>query len=127
MALPKLSKLELQIMEEFWRLGPSSIREIQESLPKKGRPAYSTVQTIVYRLEAKKALSRVKKIGNAHVFEVRISRDSAHSTLIDNFLKLFGGKAQPVISHLVQTGQLTLEDIKEAEITIRQASRKDSS
>jgi len=127
MPLPKLSKLELRIMEAFWDLGPSSIREIQQSFPKRGRPAYSTVQTTIYRLEAKKALRRVKKIGNAHIFDTEVSRETAHGTLINDFLKLFGGKARPVMSHLVHSGQLTIEDIKEAEQTILDLSREKTS
>ena len=124
MALPKLSKLELRIMEALWTGGVSSVREIQEGLPAKNRPAYTTVQTMVYRLETKGALRRVKKIGNAHVFEAAISRQSAQRRLVDELLGFFGGKIQPVMAHLVESGQLTLEDVQEAEKTLRKLARK---
>ena len=127
MPLPKLTKLELQIMEALWSLGPSSIREIQEAFPARGRPAYTTIQTTVYRLEGKKALQRVKKISNAHIFEAVVSRNAAQSRLIDEFLALFGGRAQPVMSHLIESGKLTLDDVREAEKTLRQLARKEAS
>ncbi|HEY1305422.1 MAG TPA: BlaI/MecI/CopY family transcriptional regulator [Vicinamibacterales bacterium] len=120
MALPKLTKLELQIMETLWTRGPLSVREIQEAFPERDRPAYTTVQTMVYRLEAKKAIRRVKKIGNAHIFESVVSRSSAHRRLIDEFLSLFGGRSQPVVLHLIESGNLTLEDVKEAEALLTQ-------
>src|SRR5262245_49350986 len=119
MALPKLSKLELKIMEALWTTGAASIREIHESFPKRGRPAYTTVQTMVYRLETKGAVTRTKKISNAHIFEAAISRGSAEKRLIDELLGLFGGRTQPVMAHLIESGKLTLEDIKEAERTLR--------
>src|SRR6266852_1024813 len=119
MAHPKLTKLELKIMEALWKQGTASIREIQEAFPEKGRPAYTTVQTTVYRLEAKKALRRVKKISNAHIFEAAISRGAAERRLIDELLGLFGGRTQPVMAHLIESGRLTLEDVKEAEQTLR--------
>src|SRR5689334_5416607 len=97
---PKLSKLELKIMETLWAKGPSSVREIQESFPAKRRPAYTTVQTMVYRLEAKSALKRTKKIGNAHIFEALVTKTAAHRKVIDELLGLFGGRAQPLMSHL---------------------------
>jgi len=122
---PKLTKIELRVMEAMWRLGPASVREIQEALPAKNRPAYTTVQTMVYRLEVKGAVRRVKKIGNAHVFEPAISRESAQRRLIDDLLSFFGGKIQPVMAHLVESGRLSLEDVKEAEKTLRKLSRKD--
>ena len=125
MALPKLTKIELRVMDAMWRLGPASVREIQEALPAKQRPAYTTVQTMVYRLEAKGAVRRVKKVGNAHVFEASISRESAQRRLIDDLLAFFGGKIQPVMAHLVDSGRLSLDDIKEAEKTLRKLSRKD--
>ena len=125
MPLPKLSKLELRIMDALWKLGPCSVREIQESFPAKKRPAYTTVQTMVYRLEAKGAVRRVKKIGNAHVFEAAISRDSAQRRLIDELLSFFGGRTQPVMAHLIESGRLSLEDVKEAEKTLKKLSRKD--
>jgi BlaI family transcriptional regulator, penicillinase repressor len=122
---PKLTKLELRIMEALWTAGVSSVREIQETLPAKNRPAYTTVQTMVYRLEAKGAVHRVKKIGNAHVFEAAISRESAHRRLVDDLLAFFGGKIQPVMAHLVESGRLSLDDVKEAEKTLKRLSRKD--
>lgn len=125
MALPKLSKLELQIMEALWTQGASSIREIQEAFPESGRPAYTTVQTTVYRLEAKKAVRRVKKISNAHIFESAISRDAAQRRLVDDLLGLFGGRTQPVMAHLVESGKLTLDDVEEARRALQQAARKE--
>ncbi|MGH9148644.1 MAG: BlaI/MecI/CopY family transcriptional regulator [Vicinamibacterales bacterium] len=119
MASPKLSKLELHIMEALWSRGASSVREIQEAFPERNRPAYTTVQTTVYRLEAKKAVRRVKKIGNAHIFEALISRTSAQRRLIDELLGFFDGRIQPVVAHLIDIGKLTLEDVKEAELTLR--------
>jgi predicted transcriptional regulator len=110
-----LSKLELQIMEALWSRGASSVREIQEAFPEKGRPAYTTVQTMVYRLETKNAIRRVKKIGNAHIFEAVVSRSSAQRRLIDELLAFFGGSSQPVVAHLIESGNLTLDDVKEAE------------
>ena len=125
MGNPKLSRLEMQIMEVLWSCGNASIREIQESFPEKKRPAYTTVQTTVYRLEAKKAVRRVKKVGNFHVFEAAVSRDVAQSKLIDDLLALFGGRTQPVMAHLIESGKLTLADIKEAEQTLRQLEREE--
>jgi len=124
-ALPKLTKLELRIMEALWTAGASSVREIQEALPAKNRPAYTTVQTMVYRLETKGAVRRVKKIGNAHVFEAAISRDSAQRRLIDELLSFFGGRTQPVMAHLIESGRLSLEDVKEAEKTLKKLSRRE--
>jgi BlaI family penicillinase repressor len=126
MTLPKLTKLELQIMEALWSRGACSIREIQEAFPERGRPAYTTIQTTVYRLEDKKALRRAKKISNAHIFEAVISRNAAQSRLIDDLLGLFGGRTQPVMSHLIESGRLTLDDIHEAENSIRKLTRKDA-
>ena len=127
MTLPKLTKLELQIMEALWTRGEASIREIQEDFPEKKRPAYTTIQTTVYRLEAKKAVRRVKKVGNFHIFEAAVSRNAAQRRLIDDLLALFGGRTQPVVAHLIESGKLTLEDVKEAEILLRQLERKDKS
>ena len=127
MPQPKLAKLELQIMEALWTRGSASIREIQESFPEKDRPAYTTIQTTVYRLERKKALRRVKKIGNFHVFEPAVSRNAAQRRLIDDFLALFGGRTQPVMAHLIESGKLTLEDVKEAEKIVRKLAKKDKS
>jgi predicted transcriptional regulator len=115
MRLPKLSKLEMQIMEVLWSAGPSAIREIQESFGLKNRPAYTTVQTMVYRLEVKKALRRAKKIGNAHIFEAMISREAAQRRLVDEFLSIFGGRMQPVMAHLIEAGNLTSKDVADAE------------
>ena len=123
----KLSKLEFQIMEALWARGASSIREIQESFPEKRRPAYTTIQTTVYRLEGKGALQRVKKIGNFHIFEAAVSRDAAQRRLIDDLLALFGGRSQPVMAHLIESGKLTLDDVKEAEKTLRKLEAKDKS
>jgi predicted transcriptional regulator len=125
MPLPKLTRLELQIMDALWSRGALSIREIQEAFPAKGRPAYSTVQTTVYRLEGKKALRRARKIGNAHIFEAIVSRDAARGKLIDDLLSLFGGRTQPVMAHLVESGKLTLNDVREAEALLRKLSGKD--
>lgn len=116
----RLSKLELQIMEVLWSHDGASIRDIQESFPEKKRPAYTTVQTTVYRLEVKKAVRRVKKVGNFHIFEAVIARDVAQRKLADDLLALFGGRTQPVMAHLIESGKLTLADIKEAENTLRQ-------
>jgi BlaI family penicillinase repressor len=127
MALPRLTKLELQIMEALWSRGALSIREIQEVFPKKGRPAYSTVQTTVYRLEGKAALRRTKKISNAHIFEAVVSRDAARGRLIDDLLSLFGGRTQPVMAHLVESGRLTLKDVRETEELVRKLGRKEKS
>src|ERR1700679_1414951 len=115
MKLPKLTKLEMQIMEVLWSRGSCTIREIQEAFPKRNRPAYTTIQTAVYRLEEKKALHRVKKISHAHIFEALVSRSAAQSRLIDELLALFGNRLQPVMAHLVESKKLTLDDVREAE------------
>ena len=125
MAGPKLTKLELQIMETLWTRGSASIREIQEDFPEKQRPAYTTVQTTVYRMESKKAVRRVRKVGNFHIFEAAVSRDIAQRKLIDDLLALFGGRTQPVMAHLIESGKLTLADVKEAEKTLRKLERRD--
>ena len=124
MRLPKLSKLELQIMDALWSGGPWAIREIQETFPQKGRPAYTTVQTMVYRLEVKKALRRARKIGNAHIFEALISRDAAQRRLVDDFLGMFGGRMQPVMAQLIEAGNLTTKDVADAEKLLRDLSKK---
>ena len=124
MRLPKLSKLELQIMEALWTSGPSAIREIQEQFSQKGRPAYTTVQTMVYRLEAKKALRRARKIGNAHIFEALLTREVAQRRLVDEFLSLFGGRMQPVMAQLIEAGNLTPKDVQDAEKLLRDLSKK---
>jgi BlaI family transcriptional regulator, penicillinase repressor len=125
MALPRLTKLELRVMDALWSRGALSVREIQEAFPEKDRPAYTTVQTMVYRLEGKKAIRRLKKIGNAHIFEASISRNAAQRRLIDDLLSFFGGSPQPVVAHLVETGKLTLDDVQEAEQLIRKLSKKE--
>lgn len=125
MAGPRLTKLELQIMDVLWTRGTASIREIQETFPEKRRPAYTTIQTTVYRLEDKGATRRVKKVGNFHIFEPVISRKTAQRKLVDELLGLFGGRTQPVMAHLIESGKLTLDDVKEAEKALRRHSRKD--
>jgi BlaI family penicillinase repressor len=115
MPTPKITRFELELLRQFWQLGPASVREVQESLPEKNRPAYTTVQTMVYRLEEKKAVRRVKKIGNAHIFEALVTRQAISRRLIDELLDLFGGSATPVMSHLAESGKLSLADIREAE------------
>src|SRR5215471_17251315 len=108
MASPKLTRLELQIMDALWTHGASSVREIQERFPGKDRPAYTTVQTMVYRLESKKAVRRVRKIGNAHIFEAVVTRRAAQRRIVDELLAFFGGRTQPVMAHLIESGRLTL-------------------
>jgi BlaI family transcriptional regulator, penicillinase repressor len=127
MAKPKLTKLELQIMEAIWTRESASIREIQETFPEKNRPAYTTIQTTVYRLEGKKAVRRVKKVGNFHIFEAAISRNSAQRRLIDDLLALFGGRTQPVMAHLIESGKLTQQDVTEAQKLLRKLDRKEKS
>jgi BlaI family penicillinase repressor len=125
LATIKLTKFELQIMEALWTHGPSAVREVQERFPEASRPAYTTVQTMIYRLEAKKAVRRTRKIGNAHIFEATMSRASAQRRLIDDFLGLFGGRAQPVMAHLIETGRLTLDDVREAERLLLELETKE--
>ena len=127
MAPPRLSKLELQIMEALWSSGaPLSVREIQEQFPKKGRPAYTTIQTTIGRLEAKKAVSKVRKIGNAHIYEAAVSRNAAQRRLVDDLLALFGGRSQPVMTHLIEAGKLSLEEVQQAEKLVRALAEKDT-
>jgi len=123
MPKPKLTKLELQILEALWALGKASVREIQEAFPEP-RPAYTTIQTVVYRLETKNAVRRVRKIGNAHIFEPSIARDVARSKLLDEILSFFGGKAQPMMAQLAEAGKLTLDDVRELEKTIRKLDQQ---
>ena len=125
MTLPKLTKLELKIMEALWSHGASSIREIQETFPERARPAYTTVQTTVYRMERKKVVRRARKISNAHIFEATISRHAAQGRLIDDLLGLFGGRTQPVMAHLIESGKLTLDDLEEARKAVRKLGRKE--
>src|SRR5215468_242857 len=123
MAQPKLTKLELQILEALWTHGKASIREIQEAFPEP-RPAYTTIQTTVYRLENKKAVRRVRKIGNADIFEPMLERDLARHRLLDDILSLFGGRAQPMMAQLAEAGKLTREDVRELERTITEIEKK---
>jgi predicted transcriptional regulator len=124
---PKLSKLEFQIMERLWEKNECSIREIQDSFPAKKRPAYTTIQTTVYRMEAKDVVRRLRKVGNFHVFAPAISRDAAQRRLIDDILALFGGRGQPVMAHLIETGKLSLDDVKAAERLLRSQSKEGES
>jgi predicted transcriptional regulator len=114
----RLTRLELEVMGAVWALGSGSVREIQEQLPEQKRPAYTTVQTIIYRLEEKEAVRRVKKIGNAHIFEAVVTRKAAHSRLIDELLNVFGGSPRSLMAQLVETGQLTLHDLRDLESTL---------
>ena len=123
MKQPRLSRFELTIMEAVWKLGASSVREIQESFPEKDRPAHTTVQTMLTRLEAKGAVRRAKKISNAHIYEAVLSRSAAQRRLVDELLGFFGGRAAPLMSHLVESGQLTLDDIEEARKALRKSSK----
>jgi predicted transcriptional regulator len=125
MPLPKLTKLELQIMEALWSRGPCSVREIQEAFPAKKRPAYTTVQTTVYRLETKKVLRRTRKIATALIFEATVSREAAQRRLVDDLLGLFGGLSRPIMAHLIESGNLTLEDVREAEKTLLKLAEKE--
>jgi BlaI family transcriptional regulator, penicillinase repressor len=125
MANAKLTRLELRIMETLWTRGSASIREIQESFPEKTRPAYTTIQTTVYRMENKSTVRRVRKVGNFHIFEPVVSRDVAQRKLIDDLLALFGGRTQPVMAHLIESGKLTLVDVKEAEKTLRRLQKEE--
>ncbi len=125
MAGRRLSKLELRIMEALWQHGPASVREVQETFPEATRPAYTTVQTTMYRLETKHAIRRVRKISNAHIFEAVVSRTAAHRRLIDDLLSVFGGRSQPVMAHLIEAGKLTLEDLREAEKTLKRLGAKE--
>jgi BlaI family penicillinase repressor len=125
MALLRLAPAELQIMESLWNQGRLSIREIQEAFPESDRPPYTTIQTTVYRLEEKGAVRRVRKIGNAHIFEALISRQEARGGLIDDLLRLFGGRTQPVMAHLAESGRLTLDDIRETENLIKDLETKE--
>jgi predicted transcriptional regulator len=123
---PKLARLELQVLEALWALGKASIREIQEKFPEP-RPAYTTIQTTVYRLESKGAVRRVRKISNAHIFEPLVARDVARHRLLDDILSLFGGRAQPMMAQLAEAGKLTLDDVRELEKTIKTLERQQKS
>lgn len=121
MATPRLTPLELQIMEVLWTRGPSAVREVQERFPEDSRPAYTTVQTVMYRLESKKVARRTHKIGNAHIFEAVVARAAVQRRLVSEVLRLFGGRAQPMMAHLIQMGELTLADVREAERLLQEA------
>src|SRR5580692_4666293 len=123
MATPKLSKLELQIMEKLWDRGELSIREIQEAFPEKGRPGYTTIQMTIYRMEVKKIVRRVRKVGNFHIFAAVVSRDAAQRRLVDELLAMFGGQSRPVVAHLIGAGKLTLEDVEYAEKTLKELKK----
>jgi BlaI family transcriptional regulator, penicillinase repressor len=127
MANPKLTALELRVMEALWTAGQCSVREIQETFPESGRPAYTTVQTMVYRLERKKAVRRAKRISNANIYEAAISRSAAQGRFVDELLGIFGRRMQPLMAHLIESGQLTMKDVKEAEETLRKLSKNGKS
>lgn len=124
MPQPKLSRLEFKIMETLWSKRECSIREIQESFPAKKQPAYTTIQTTVYRMEAKGIVRRLKKVGNFHIFSPAISRESAQRSHMEDLLAFFGGSAQPVMTHLIESGKLSLQDVKEAERLLRNLSKE---
>jgi len=120
MATPKLTPLELTIMDVLWSRGPSSVRDVHEQFPEEGRPAYTTVQTMLYRLEKKKAVRRAGKVSWAFIFEAAVSRGAAQGRVVEDALGAFGGRAQPLVAHLIQSGKLTLEDVQEAEALLRE-------
>lgn len=124
MAVPKLSKLEFQIMETLWVRGEASIREILDSLPAKGRPAYNTIQTMIYRMEPKGVVRRVKRVGNFHVFEAVITRDAAQRRVIDDLLSYFGGQSRLLMAHLIESGKISLSDVRQAEQIVKNHRRK---
>jgi BlaI family transcriptional regulator, penicillinase repressor len=120
----KVTRFELELLEQMWKLGPASVREVQEALPEKDRPAYTTVQTIMYRMEEKGAVRRVKKIGNAHIFEAVYTRKAVYRRLVDDLLEVFGGTAAPLMSHLAESGKLSLADVREAERILEKLEKK---
>ncbi len=124
MPIPKPTRLELRILEALWEKGPSCVRDIQEAFPERGRPAYTTVQTTIFRMETKGLVRRARKISNAIIFEAVLSRETAQRRLIDDLLDLFGGRTQPVMAHLVESGKLTMEDIDEARKALRKQAKK---
>jgi predicted transcriptional regulator len=124
MATPKLSRLELRLMETLWSKGACSIRELQEAFPEEKRPAYTTVQTVVYRLEFKKAVRRTEKIGNAYLFEPLISRSAAQHRMVDDLVALFGGRSLPIVTHLIDSGKLTREEVREARRALGKVEKK---
>jgi predicted transcriptional regulator len=117
----------MRIMDALWSHGPASVREVQETFPEAERPAYTTIQTTMYRLEAKKAIRRTRKISNAHIFEAVTTRTAAHRRIVDDLLSIFGGRSQPVMAHLIESGKLTLEDLREAEKTLRRLTAQERS
>jgi BlaI family penicillinase repressor len=121
----RLSRLEIQIMETLWKRGEASIRDMREAFPEKTRPGYTTVQTMVYRMEAKKVVRRVRKLGNFHLFAATVSRDAVQRRLVDDLLAMFGGQSRPVVSHLIEAGKLTLEDVRYAEKTLKKLKEGD--
>ena len=121
----RLSRLEIQIMETLWERGEASIRDMREAFPEKKRPGYTTVQTMVYRMEAKKVVRRVRKLGNFHLFAAAVSRDAVQRKLVDDLLAMFGGQSRPVVSHLIEAGKLTLEDVRYAEKTLKKLKEGD--
>jgi predicted transcriptional regulator len=125
MPLPKLTRLELRIMKTLWSNGPRSIRELLEAFPKDERLAYTTVQTVVYRLEEKNAIRRTSKSGNAHVFEAVVSQDAAQHRMIDDLVALFGGRRLSVVTHLIESGRLTAEELREARVALKKATKKE--
>lgn len=125
MAISKLSNREAEIMEVLWARGEASIREVQEAFPVKKRPGYTTVQTMIYRMEAKGVVHRVRKVGNFHIFAPAISREYTERRLVDELLAVFGGRPQPVMAHMIESGKLTLKDVKEAEKTLRKLAKKE--
>jgi BlaI family penicillinase repressor len=125
-AARRLTRLELRIMDVLWTHGTASVREVQEAFPEADRPAYTTIQTTMYRLESKRAIRRIKKISNAHIFEAVITRGAAQRRLVDELLSLFGGRPQPVMAHLIESGRLTIDDLREAEKALRRHSKERS-
>ena len=125
MTEPRLSKLEFAIMNVLWDRGECSIRDLQEAFPPRKRPAYTTVQTTVYRMETKNVVHRVRKVGNFHIFAAGVSRASAQRRVIDDLLAFFGGKTQPVMAHLIESGKLTLDDVREAERALKEMQEKE--
>jgi BlaI family transcriptional regulator, penicillinase repressor len=127
MASPKFTPLELQIMEAVWTAGQCAVREIQEKFPAATRPAYTTIQTTVYRLERKKALRRAKRISNADIFEAAVSRSAAQEGSVEELLRVFGFRMQPLMAHLIESGKLKMKDVKEAEEALRRLAKKGKS
>jgi len=125
MPAPKLSNLELQIMDKLWTQGEASIREIQEAFSAKGRPSYTTIQMTMYRMELKKVIRRARKVGNFYIFEALVTRDAAQQRLVDELVSLFGGRSQLVMSHLVKSGKLSVEDVREAEKELLKLEKKE--